>query len=64
MVGKQIRTLINDYDTDECGNERLIPKGTVGLITDLNSGFYTIEWENGGVTMWTGDEIDEDAEVL
>ena len=69
LVGKRVRTKIEDCDTDENSNERKIPIGTEGLVNDLNHvdidgvPSFDIFWDNGGWTIWTADELARDAEI-
>jgi len=68
-IGQYIRTRIADADTDEHGEPRAIPIGTVGVVTgmepdtaDNGRDLYTIAWENGGATRWTFAELLDDAD--
>jgi hypothetical protein len=60
--GRRIRTKIDDCDDDGDGHERPIPAGTLGTVGPLEDDLHTINWDNGGVTRWTPEEIATDAE--
>ena len=60
----RIRTRIVDGDTDEHGEYREIPIGTIGTVADFDGEFYDITWENGAWTRWTPDEVLADADIL
>lgn len=60
----RIRTRIVDGDTDEHGEYREIPIGTIGRVADFDGEFYNIAWENGAWTRWTPDEVLADADIL
>lgn len=61
---RRIRTRVEDCDTDEHGELRLIPPGTIGTVVGWNGELYDISWENGAWTCWTPDEILADADIL
>lgn len=63
-LGSRIRTKVPDCDTDEHGDERTIPAGTVGEVVGFDGELHDISWEGGGWTRWTEAEIAQDAERL
>jgi hypothetical protein len=63
-VGARVRSRIEDCDTDERGELRTIPVGTIGRAVAFVGECYDIEWENGAVTRWTPDEVLSDADIL
>ncbi len=64
MINVKIRTKIEDCDSDENGDYRAIPIGTLGVAVSFDGQCYDIEWENGAWTRWTPDEILADAEII
>ena len=60
----RLRTRIEDCDTDEHGEMRLIPIGMIGCVVNWDGELYDIEWENGGVTRWSPDEVLMDADIM
>lgn len=67
-IGTLIRTRVADCDADEDDNERAIPIGTLGTISEHHGSaddrLHTILWENGAATAWTVPELRQGADVV
>lgn len=70
LVGKRVRLLKPDFDSNENDNRREIPVGTLGVISAVahvdRDGLtnYDLLWDNGGWTIYTEAEVATDMEVI